>query len=371
MDNPVFSIIIPSFNHSHFLEDCFNSLFAQKMESWEAILVNDGSTDSTKEIGERLAEKDVRIKYIGQENNGLSVARNRGISLAKGEFLLFLDADDWLESGCLSTYLTETENNSEFDLYRCGYAYWDRPRGRKFHTHLLNQSSSELLPNVLSQNIGPCHSILIRRFLAKKLGGFDPNLKSCEDWDYWIRAGKMGARMFSIQDYLVAYRYVPTSMSRNPVQMYQALKEVSFRAVRKEPRIESDLPFNKDSEIDIEENLKFQLLRCIGVYLMQGNVSHSVDWFLEEKEKWNWKIQLKDFEGMNTYLSFRYFLERKEIDQILVETLPKFEEFFLGIGLSGKEKKKAIKFSFGPQLKRRNHYRYGKLMGALVNRLTF
>lgn len=91
------SVIIPCYNVEKFVQKCVNSILMQKAFDLEVILVNDGSKDNTLEVLERLAEEDKRVKIINQENKGLSGARNAGIYQAKGEYLMFVDADDWLE----------------------------------------------------------------------------------------------------------------------------------------------------------------------------------------------------------------------------------------------------------------------------------
>lgn len=96
-----FSIIIPVFNVAQYLCDCLDSVLDQTFPDFEAICVNDGSTDNSLEILEEYQKKDPRIKVICQENQGLSGARNTGIKAAQGEYLFFLDSDDWLAKNAL------------------------------------------------------------------------------------------------------------------------------------------------------------------------------------------------------------------------------------------------------------------------------
>ena len=244
MKIPVFSIIIPCYNQGNFLSDCINSIQNQKNGSWEVWIINDGSGDDTAQIGEEYSIQNSKINYLYQTNQGLSAARNFGMNQAKGDFLLFLDADDWLEPDLLSKYIELISSNPSFQLFRCGYAYWDHPAGYCFHRH--NPSGEgEIFPEVLTQNIGPCHSILINRKFAEKLGGFDIRLKSCEDWDFWIRAGRSGAKILSTSEVLVAYRYVPYSMSRNPKVMYESLSEVSRRVGEMDVRLPQSAPYKE------------------------------------------------------------------------------------------------------------------------------
>ncbi|MDP3200384.1 MAG: glycosyltransferase [Algoriphagus sp.] len=368
MNSTHVSIICPCYNQSEFLVEAVDSVLWQDLQNWELIIINDGSTDNTLELATSYALQDSRIKVINQQNHGLSVSRNAGILASSGAWLHFLDADDKLLDNAFSTVLTYQNQDPKTDVIIASYSYF---KGVSFfHSHFFDENVLGL-ESFFNSNIAPPVSFFIKKSCQEQVGLFDESLKSCEDWDFWIRAAKAGGKFKTIPDVLVGYRYVPTSMSRNAVQMYQALKEVSFRAVKKDQRIGSDLPLNQDYPADVEENLKYHFLRCLGVYLMQGNVSESINWFKGEKEKWNWKIQLKDFEGMNTYLSFRYFLEKNEIEHLLNNTLPDFEHFFMEIGFNDGDLEKAVRIVFAPQLKKRNHYRYGKWIGALINRLTF
>lgn len=91
------SIIVPVYNTEKFLEKCLNSLINQTLKDIEIICINDGSTDKSLQILEKFANKDKRIQIINQTNSGLSVARNIGIKKAKGEYIGFVDSDDWVD----------------------------------------------------------------------------------------------------------------------------------------------------------------------------------------------------------------------------------------------------------------------------------
>ena len=92
---PFLSIIIPVYNVEKYLHQCVDSVLAQNLDSFEIILVDDGSPDNAGKICDEYAEKDARVKVIHKENGGLSKARNTGIDAAEGEYIIFLDSDDW------------------------------------------------------------------------------------------------------------------------------------------------------------------------------------------------------------------------------------------------------------------------------------
>ena len=95
MTNPLISIIVPVYNTEKYLCNCLDSILAQSYNNWEAICINDGSTDKSMSILEDYAKKDKRIKIINQENKGLSETRNIGMKKAKGDYIMFLDSDDF------------------------------------------------------------------------------------------------------------------------------------------------------------------------------------------------------------------------------------------------------------------------------------
>lgn len=96
-----FSIIIPVYNVEPYLRECLDSVLQQSFADWEAVCVNDGSTDNSAAILEEYGHKDGRFKVVNQPNGGLSAARNMGLKAATGEYVLFLDSDDWLEGNAL------------------------------------------------------------------------------------------------------------------------------------------------------------------------------------------------------------------------------------------------------------------------------
>ncbi|MCR5030680.1 MAG: glycosyltransferase [Selenomonadaceae bacterium] len=96
-----FSIITPVYNRENYIKRCVDSVLVQHFQDWEMILIDDGSTDSSYEMCCQYAKQDKRIRCVHQENAGAGAARNKGIALAQGEYILFLDSDDWYEPECL------------------------------------------------------------------------------------------------------------------------------------------------------------------------------------------------------------------------------------------------------------------------------
>ena len=115
MNIPKISFIVPSYNFATHISECVNSILRQDMTSLEVIVVNDGSTDNTKEVLDGLALQDSRIVPIHKKNEGVSVARNTGLAVAKGEYVTFVDADDYLAAD-YANYMLELARIAESDF---------------------------------------------------------------------------------------------------------------------------------------------------------------------------------------------------------------------------------------------------------------
>lgn len=118
------SVIIPIYNTARYIERCLSSLLDQSSSNWEAILVDDGSTDGCDMICKRYAKADTRFRYLWQENRGVSAARNTGIRNAKGEWILFVDSDDWVPKNAIQLFETESKSGN-YDIIIGGYEVFD------------------------------------------------------------------------------------------------------------------------------------------------------------------------------------------------------------------------------------------------------
>lgn len=109
---PAVSVIVPMYNAEPYIGECLSSLLRQTLESIEVICVNDGSADNTLEVARQIVEEDERFSFVSQDNKGLSASRNAGIIRAKGEYVLFLDADDYLEPHALERLFTQASSKA-------------------------------------------------------------------------------------------------------------------------------------------------------------------------------------------------------------------------------------------------------------------
>jgi glycosyltransferase involved in cell wall biosynthesis len=113
---PKLSVVVPIYNVEKYLCKCVDSIISQEMQDFELILVNDGSSDNSEEIANEYSKQDNRIKVIHKENGGLSSARNTGINLAKGEYVCFIDSDDWIKENTFSLLVQILNENPNIDI---------------------------------------------------------------------------------------------------------------------------------------------------------------------------------------------------------------------------------------------------------------
>ncbi len=222
---PTVSVIVPTYNTIGYLPAAIESILNQTFEDFEILLVNDGSTDSTDQWAKKLT--DPRIRYIEQENQGLSAARNTGIALAQGQYIALLDADDRWESTKLEKQVAFLNANPNIGMVHSWVTFMDaegRSTGRIWKT----QAEGMALSRLLQRNDVAVLSVLVRRECFAKIGGFDTTLRSLEDWDMWLRLAVHDS-IGVIREPLAYYRQLPGSMSRNCKVMEASFKTVIDR----------------------------------------------------------------------------------------------------------------------------------------------
>jgi glycosyltransferase involved in cell wall biosynthesis len=360
------SFIIPCFNHGHYLSDCLNSIYSQSNPNWEAIIVNDGSTDDSLTIINEWLTKDNRFSLINKPNGGLSSARNAGILQVKGNLICFLDSDDLVLPEMCNLVLNYKIENEEINIFQSGYRYI-----YGVYKDVLRVVQPEirttLLPDVLTQNFGPIHSFIFSRKVFDQVNYFDTSLKSAEDWDFLIRVVKSGINdIYVIDKVLVDYRIDDNSMSRNAFRMYEALKTVSFSAVKFDTRLSVSFPFNIDYEISPINSIKRNLLLCLGVSITQGRIDESIQLFNVENQKFNFKIDLVDYKIMCSYLSFRYRKNDDDLLRIKKVVIPNFIIFFNKLGFIDSQVNSVMKLIFDSfyKIQRKKKWKY---LSPLIN----
>lgn len=189
------SIILPVYNGSDWLEKAVRSVFLQTFESFELIIVNDGSTDDSDQIIKKLASLNNRIQYVyNPKNLGIPGALNLGISIAKGKYIARIDQDDqWSDQDKLKKQFDFLENNSDYVLVGTGVIIVSKDQ-EELTRYLLPESDKEIRNRILSKNYFVHSSVMFRKEVVAKLGGYDESLSRSyiEDYDLWLKLGTVG-----------------------------------------------------------------------------------------------------------------------------------------------------------------------------------
>lgn len=213
---PLISVVIPVYNGEKTIKETIESVLKQTFCDWELIVINDGSRDRTLEIIQSISEP--RLKVFTYPNAGLSASRNRGISLARGEYISFLDADDLWTTDKLEAQLQALQNNPKAAVAYSWSSCIDesgntfRPGGN------LTYTGDVYLYLLLINFVENGSNVLIRTQALKEVGNFDETLTSCEDWDMWLRlAAKY--EFVAVEKPQILYRISANSMSANLLRM--------------------------------------------------------------------------------------------------------------------------------------------------------
>jgi glycosyltransferase involved in cell wall biosynthesis len=231
---PLVSIIIPCYNQGHFLQDSIQSALASCQHPLEIIVVDDGSTGEANALqlaaAERLAPGIVRIHR--QKNLGLSGARNTGISLARGRYIQFLDADDVLAPMKITTQVAQLEVNPQIDVSVCNYLLCDEDRLRFCKPGeaiaRFDLTEEDFLYRWERGFCIPIHCGLFRRTLLEQVS-FDVGTRAKEDWLFWVTLALTGARFGYVHGHWAIYRQHSVSMRQSHVNMGRAWLQTGLK----------------------------------------------------------------------------------------------------------------------------------------------
>jgi peptidoglycan/xylan/chitin deacetylase (PgdA/CDA1 family)/GT2 family glycosyltransferase/protein-L-isoaspartate O-methyltransferase len=237
------SVIIPARNAAVTLGQTLDSLLAQTRNDWTARVIDDGSSDSTSDVVRSYAARDPRIGLLsdGRPSEGASAARNRGLAATDGRWLLFLDADDWIEPAFLERMLAVLESRPGA---RVAYSACCRvsPNGHAGPRWLSSEVARTPFETLARQCPVVIHGFLLERPLIDGIGGFDPALRTCEDWDFWHRLARTGVAFHPVPDAVAYYRLRHHSLSSDARAMLADARIVIERAFSPDPRVRHPAP---------------------------------------------------------------------------------------------------------------------------------
>ena len=265
--DPLVSVIIPNYNHAQYVGDAIWSVLTQEYRNFEIIVVDDGSTDNSREVIAQFGDK---VQYIHQKNAGLSAARNTGIKASKGVLIGVLDADDMYESIFLSTLVAALQENPDADGVYCGYQFVDHKNNLLPQIEARPVDHDKLYDALLDGNFFVPESIFLRRYVYDNVGLFDETLRACEDWDVWLRVTKKYKIVHS-PNILTRHRILPGSMSTDPQRM------LTYRLAVLKKHV-GDEPVGNGSSVAHRAYGRAYLGSCVE-YLQYGNTDRAYECF--------------------------------------------------------------------------------------------
>jgi glycosyltransferase involved in cell wall biosynthesis len=199
---PLVSIVIPCYNSEAFLRETLESILEQTFQDWECLIINNGSTDKTVEIGEEYSVNDSRFKLITKIHGGISSGRNLGIKSVNGVFIQLLDSDDLITPDKIKKEVEFLIKNHSVDIVYSGARYfYSHDKTRKLHvfgdlgltgTVEIDQSDLTALETIKHRNPFVTSAPLYRASVFQDLGLYDETLQYIEDWDFQIRCALAG-----------------------------------------------------------------------------------------------------------------------------------------------------------------------------------
>jgi glycosyltransferase involved in cell wall biosynthesis len=302
MASPFFSIILPTYNRAHLIETAVKSILTQSFSDWELILVDDGSTDNTKEVISKFSSSDKRIKYFYQENQERSIARNNGIEKSTGQFICFLDSDDYFLSTKLEhlhDFIKESTQNDSV-LYD-GISFLIKDNIVK--TPLPTKKESETIHEFLFKN--PLGSLQIcapaKVFQEFK---FNPSIRIGEDVELWLRiANKFEFIPIDIFN-TIALEHDDRSVN---LKKYNSAKEL-MKQIKYIFKLHDETKISKQTRKTVLSNCMFNISKH---YILNGDRLKSIFWIIksinvdfknvQNKHRLYCVIKLSTFQNIQEY----------------------------------------------------------------------
>ena len=206
------SVVMPTYNRADFLPEAIESVIAQSYEYWQLIIIDDGSTDDTKSLIASYLQ-DSRILYYYQKNQGQSVARQKALTLADGEFVAFLDSDNrWFPDRLLEC-VTTLNTKPEYAIAYADGVLIDE-HGATISTRNMRRYSGNITNELLKDNCVSMNTTLVRRDALEDIGGFRPEVRRADDYDLWLRLSAKYQFIY-ISKRLSEYRVMEDQISSN------------------------------------------------------------------------------------------------------------------------------------------------------------
>lgn len=274
---PLVSIIIPAHNSGSWICETIDNVLSQTYPCREIIIVDDGSTDNTKHLID--AHYGESVKYLYQDNAGPARARNRGIELASGEYIQFLDSDDFLNPEKIARQMAVFTANPECHVVYCDFAFTSEGTDGGVEespaAYKKKYGTENVFEALLDGNFIVIHSPLTRTEVIRSCGAFDATLSSDEDYDLWLRIAGKGYRFCFVPEVLAFYRKRGNSVSTNLFKQSKG----TLQALNKAKSYRAKLTEQERGKLRC--NLSREYGWTSRHYLSQGNYSNALSDLLQ------------------------------------------------------------------------------------------
>jgi len=202
---PLVSVILPTYNRAEYIRKAIESVLTQTYKNLELVIVDDGSIDNTSDIIYGLAKKDKRVKVVQNKTNiGLVKSLNKGITRSKGKYIARIDDDDiWCDKQKLEKQIEFLENNPDYLLVGGGVIRINE-KGKEIVRLLLPERNKNIRKAILQNNCFAHSAVVFKKESWQNAGGYDETLNFSEDWDLWMKLGKLG-KYYNFQEYFLIY----------------------------------------------------------------------------------------------------------------------------------------------------------------------
>lgn len=215
---PRVTVLMSNHNGGAFLAPTVRSILGQTYRDFEFLILDDGSTDDSRDQLRKFAAEDARIRLIEQENIGLTPTLNRGLKLAAGDLIARMDSDDLATPDRLAKQVAFMDAHPDVVLLGGAYALIDEA-GRRLHVMRPPTDDAALQEDCLSGRTPICHPLaMFRREAALRVGGYDESFKVAQDLDLWLRLGEVG-KLACLPDVILSYRMHAGSVSERKQQL--------------------------------------------------------------------------------------------------------------------------------------------------------
>ncbi len=224
-DNFKLTVIIPAYNCAGYIEETLASVFNQTRKPYEILVVNDGSTDNTADV----VSKYPAVRLINKTNQGPSETRNRGIQESSGNWIAFLDSDDMWHPEKIEKVEQYIAANPQTDMISTAFYIGNEESWKKITPRRLYNPRDSFFIQLYRRSFIATSSVVIKKEILMKTGGFDTELLVAEDLDLYLRVALANANFHYFQEHLLYYRSHGESITSNPLNAHRDIEKVFYK----------------------------------------------------------------------------------------------------------------------------------------------